>query len=130
MDFSKYNKGLRLYAALFNLNPDVFNTDKFVDIVVIDNSSIGIIYTVLYDQYIIKELTYNEFYYNKRFVKYKDTERYAYVFTLKSKEDILIFKSINTNGSLMLTNDFYIKVCIVWKKYLDVSFYECLNVNM
>lgn len=130
MDFSKYNKGLRLYAALFNLNPDVFNTDKFVDIVVIDNSSIGIIYTVLYDQYIIKELTYNEFYYNKRFVKYKDTERYAYVFTLKSKEDILTFKSINTNGSLMLTNDFYIKVCIVWKKYLDVSFYECLNVNM
>lgn len=130
MDFSKYNKGLRLYAALFNLNPDVFNTDKFVDIVVIDNSSIGIIYTVLYDQYIIKELTYNKFYYNKRFVKYKDTERYAYVFTLKSKEDILTFKSINTNGSLMLTNDFYIKVCIVWKKYLDVSFYECLNVNM
>lgn len=130
MDFSKYNKGLRLYAALFNLNPDVFNTDKFVDIVVIDNSSIGIIYTVLYDQYIIKELTYNEFYYNKRFVKYKDTEKYAYVFTLKSKEDILTFKSINTNGSLMLTNDFYIKVCIVWKKYLDVSFYECLNVNM
>lgn len=130
MDFSKYNKGLRLYAALFNLNPDVFNTDKFVDIVVIDNSSIGIIYTVLYDHYIIKELTYNKFYYNKRFVKYKDTERYAYVFTLKSKEDILTFKSINTNGSLMLTNDFYIKVCIVWKKYLDVSFYECLNVNM
>lgn len=130
MDFSKYNKGLRLYAALFNLNPDVFNTDKFIDIVVIDNSSIGIIYTVLYDQYIIKELTCNEFYYNKRFVKYKDTEKYAYVFTLKSKEDILTFKSINTNGSLMLTNDFYIKVCIVWKKYLDVSFYECLNVNM
>lgn len=130
MDFSKYNKGLRLYAALFNLNPDVFNTDKFIDIVVLSNNSIGLIYNVLHDQYIIKELTNNTFYYNNRCVIYNNTIKYAYVFTLQNKDDISIFEDIKINGSLMLTKDFYIKLCIVWKKYLDSSFYECLNVNM
>lgn len=61
MDFSKYNKWLRYYAAIFDLNPDVFNTEKFVDVTVVNNKSIGVIYSNLYDQYIIQELTYNRF---------------------------------------------------------------------
>lgn len=126
MDFSKYNKWLRYYAAIFDLNPDVFNTEKFIDVTVVNSKSIGIIYSNLYDQYIIQELTYNRFFYNCRIIDYKDTKRYAYVFTLTEEEAILLFDRINSVGNMLLTNDFYIKVCITWKKYLDNSFYECL----
>lgn len=126
MDFSKYNKWLRYYAAIFDLNPDVFNTEKFVDVTVVNNKSIGVIYSNLYDQYIIQELTYNRFFYNCRIIDYKDTRRYAYVFTLIEEEAILLFDRINSVGNMLLTNDFYIKVCITWKNYLDNSFYECL----
>jgi hypothetical protein len=126
MDFSKYNKWLRYYAAIFDLNPDVFNTEKFIDITVVNSKSIGIIYSNLYDQYIIQELTYNRFFYNCRIIDYKDTKRYAYVFTLTEEEAILLFDRINSVGNMLLTNDFYMKVCIIWKKYLDNSFYECL----
>jgi hypothetical protein len=126
MDFSKYNKWLRYYAAIFDLNPDVFNTEKFVDVTVVNNKSIGVIYSNLYDQYIIQELTYNRFFYNCRIIDYKDTRRYAYVFTLTEEEAILLFDRINSVGNMLLTNDFYMKVCITWKKYLDNSFYECL----
>lgn len=126
MDFSKYNKWLRYYAAIFDLNPDVFNTEKFVDVTVVNSKSIGVIYSNLYDQYIIQELTYNRFFYNCRIIDYKDTKRYAYVFTLTEEEAILLFDRINSVGNMLLTNDFYIKVCITWKKYLDNSFYECL----
>lgn len=126
MDFSKYNKWLRYYAAIFDLNPDVFNTEKFIDVTVVNNKSIGIIYSNLYDQYIIQELTYNRFFYNCRIIDYKDTKRYAYVFTLTEEEAILLFDRINSVGNMLLTNDFYMKVCITWKKYLDNSFYECL----
>lgn len=126
MDFSKYNKWLRYYAAIFDLNPDVFNTEKFIDVTVVNSKSIGIIYSNLYDHYIIQELTYNRFFYNCRIIDYKDTKRYAYVFTLTEEEAILLFDRINSVGNMLLTNDFYIKVCITWKKYLDNSFYECL----
>lgn len=126
MDFSKYNKWLRYYAAIFDLNPDVFNTEKFIDITVVNSKSIGIIYSNLYNQYIIQELTYNRFFYNCRIIDYKDTKRYAYVFTLTEEEAILLFDRINSVGNMLLTNDFYMKVCIIWKKYLDNSFYECL----
>lgn len=126
MDFSKYNKWLRYYAAIFDLNPDVFNTEKFIDVTVVSSKSIGIIYSNLYDQYIIQELTYNRFFYNCRIIDYKDTKRYAYVFTLTEEEAILLFDRINSVGNMLLTNDFYMKVCITWKKYLDNSFYECL----
>ena len=126
MDFSKYNKWLRYYAAIFDLNPDVFNTEKFVDVTVVNSKSIGVIYSNLYDQYIIQELTYNRFFYNCRIIDYKDTRRYAYVFTLTEEEAILLFDRINSVGNMLLTNNFYIKVCITWKKYLDNSFYECL----
>lgn len=126
MDFSKYNKWLRYYAAIFDLNPDVFNTEKFIDVTVVNSKSIGVIYSNLYDQYIIQELTYNRFFYNCRIIDYKDTKRYAYVFTLTEEEAILLFDRINSVGNMLLTNDFYMKVCITWKKYLDNSFYECL----
>ena len=126
MDFSKYNKWLRYYAAIFDLNPDVFNTEKFIDVTVVNSKSIGIIYSNLYDQYIIQELTYNRFFYNCRIIDYKDTKRYAYVFTLTEEEAILLFDRINSVGNMLLTNNFYMKVCITWKKYLDNSFYECL----
>lgn len=126
MDFSKYNKWLRYYAAIFDLNPDVFNTEKFIDVTVVNSKSIGIIYSNLYDQYIIQELTYNRFFYNCRIIDYKDTKWYAYVFTLTEEEAILLFDRINSVGNMLLTNDFYMKVCITWKKYLDNSFYECL----
>lgn len=117
IDFSKYNKGLRLYAALFELNPHVFNTDTFIDMLILNNNSIGLVYNRLYDQYIISEITQNRFYYNKRLVFYNGTKQYAYVLTLFDKEYIDIYKDIYTNGSLLLSKQFLIKVCIIWKDF-------------
>lgn len=127
IDFNKYNKGLRLYAALFELNPHIFDTDKFVDIVILGNNSIGLIYNLLYDQYIISEIIQNKFYYNKRFIDYNGTKEYAYIFILFDKEYIDIYKDIYTNGSLLLHNNFYVKICIIWKDFLDSSFFDCLK---
>lgn len=106
IDFSKYNKGLRLYVALFELNPHVFNTDTFIDMLILNNNSIGLVYNRLYDQYIISEITQNRFYYNKRLVFYNGTKQYAYVLTLFDKEYIDIYKDIYTNGSLLLSKQF------------------------
>jgi hypothetical protein len=127
IDFNKYNKGLRLYAALFELNPHIFDTDKFVDMVILGNNSIGLIYNLLYDQYIISEIIQNKFYYNKRFIDYNGTKEYAYIFILFDKEYIDIYKDIYTNGSLLLHNNFYVKICIIWKDFLDSSFFDCLK---
>lgn len=127
IDFSKYNKGLRLYAALFELNPHVFNTDAFIDMLILNNNSIGLVYNRLYDQYIISEITQNRFYYNKRLVFYNGTKQYAYVLTLFDKEYIDIYKDIYTNGSLLLSKQFLIKVCIIWKDFLSDSFFDCLR---
>lgn len=130
MDFSKYNKWLRYYAAIFDLNPDVFNTEKFVDVTVVNNKSIGVIYSNLYDQYIIQELTYNRFFYNCRIIDYKDTRRYAYVFTLTEEEAILLFDRINSVGNMLLTNDFYMKVCITWKNIQTIHFMNVYICNI
>lgn len=127
IDFSKYNKGLRLYAALFELNPHVFNTDTFIDMLILNNNSIGLVYNRLYDQYIISEITQNRFYYNKRLVFYNGTKQYAYVLTLFDKEYIDIYKDIYINGSLLLSKQFLIKVCIIWKDFLSDSFFDCLK---
>lgn len=114
-------------TALFEINPDVYNTDQFRDIVILDNYSIALLYNKLYDQYIKTELTQNRFFYNNRFILHNEHYYYAYVFTLDNKDYKDVYTDIVMNGSLMLRTDFYIKVCITWKKYLDNSFYECLK---
>ena len=127
IDFSKYNKGLRVYSALFELNPHVFNTDTFIDMLILNNNSIGLVYNRLCDQYIISEITQNRFYYNKRLVFYNGTKQYVYVLTLFDKEYIDIYKDIYTNGSLLLSKPFLIKVRIIWKDFLSDSFFDCLK---
>ncbi len=129
MDFSKYNKGLRIYAALFDLNPDIFNTKQFVDIVVFNKScSIGILYNSLYDEYIRTEIEQNKHFFNMQFVKYKNGKNYySYILSLTEDDDILNFGLISSLGSRAIHASLYIKLCITWKKYLNDSFYECLN---
>ena len=94
---------------------------------ILNNNSIGLVYNRLYDQYIISEITQNRFYYNKRLVFYNGTKQYVYVLTLFDKEYIDIYKDIYTNGSLLLSKQFLIKVCIIWKDFLSDSFFDCLK---
>ena len=60
-------------------------------------------------------------------VFYNGTKQYAYVLTLFDKEYIDIYKDIYTNGSLLLSKQFLIKVCIIWKDFLSDSFFDCLK---
>lgn len=128
LDFTKYNKGLRLIVTLYDLNPDVIN-DNFVDIVILSEYTIGLIYKNLYDEDIYTELTNHKYYYNNRSVNYKGKSYSAYTFTLIKEEDKLKYLGIVGVGPLIVSAEFYVKMCITWKKYLDDSFYDSLNFD-
>lgn len=123
MDFTKYNKGLRFYATLFNINPDVFNTDYFIDIEVIDNE-LRIYYNKLYDQYIINLLINNNYYYNNYISQFRQKQVICYTFKYTNTEvsSNIILDCLNKNSNYLIPDIFYIKVCIHWKKYLDNTF--------
>lgn len=123
MDFTKYNKGLRFYATLYNINPDVFNTTCFIDIKG-ENKTLNIYYINLLDKYIIKLLTENIYYYNTLIEKYNDKSCVCYIYKFISKDicEENIINCLDNNCNYLLTDIFYIKVCIHWKKYLDNTF--------
>lgn len=52
MDFNKYNKWLRFYATLFDLNADIFNYEYFYDVKKFSNDSIIVLFDKLCDEYI------------------------------------------------------------------------------
>lgn len=124
LEFNKYNKGLRLYATLFDLPTEVFEVNSFVDIKVLEDNTIGIIYNNLYDMYVETKLKNNVYYFNNRYVTYNDKKYYAYILRVEDKEDTLTFNTIKGEYYNFLFSDFIMKTCIKWKKYLDDSFYE------
>lgn len=129
MDFSKYNKGLRFYATLYNLEPDIFDNEAFVDIVG-KNKELKIYYKKLYDQKIIKLLTENNYFYNEFYDYYLGVYYHCYLFKYKGNYESIL-NNIENNVNYTIPCDFYVKVCIHWKKYLDNTFitltYESYN---
>lgn len=123
IDFTKYNKGLRFYATFYNINPDVFNTTCFIDIKG-ENKTLNIYYINLLDKYIVKLLTENIYYYNTLIEKYNDKPCVCYTYKFISKDicEENIINCLDNNCNYLLTDIFYIKVCIHWKKYLDNTF--------
>lgn len=123
MNFSKYNKGLRFYATLYRINADVFNTESFVDIYAKDKE-LKIYYNKLYDNYIIKLLTENIYYYNTIIEVFNNSSCICYVYKFNSNNsvDTITINCLDNNSNLLLDRTFYIEVCIHWKKYLDDTF--------
>ena len=123
MNFSKYNKGLRFYATLYQINVDVFNTESFVDIYAKDKE-LKIYYNKLYDNYIIKLLTENIYYYNTIIEVFNNSSCicYVYKFNNNNSVDIITINCLDNDSNFLLDKTFYIKVCIHWKKYLDDTF--------
>lgn len=123
MNFSKYNKGLRFYATLYHINADVFNTESFIDIYA-SNKELKLYYNKLYDNYIIKLLTENSYYYNTIIESYNNLSCICYTYKFKSTNtaEIITINCLDNNSNYLLDSTFYIKVCIHWKKYLDETF--------
>lgn len=123
MNFSKYNKGLRFYATLYQINADVFNTESFVDIYAKDKE-LKIYYNKLYDNYIIKLLTENVYYYNTIIEVFNNSSCICYVYKFNSNNpiDIITINCLDNNSNLLIDKTFYIEVCIHWKNYLDNTF--------
>lgn len=117
IDFNKYNKNLRFYSTIIKINPRVFTSNKFNNIISKDNEII-IEYNSYPGYYFHKILEDNSYYFNNYIVDNK----FCYKFLLNSKEDISILNDINILGSKMLTNIFLVEMCILWKDYLDNEF--------
>lgn len=134
MDLSKYNKGLPLLATLFNLNPDVFNTNTFIDIYTkcdkysAFENSIFLVYSLeLRDQYIIHLLKKNKYFFKVDIINIENKYMCVYIFTIDNTK-VTTYSEITKVGSTMLGKDFITRLCITWKKYLDDYFYKYLNV--
>lgn len=122
-----------MYAALFNLNPDVFNTERFVDIDIVGDYSIYLYYNGIFnDSKITYLLTTNQYFYNNQFRTYKDKSYYAFYYKIIDEKDsnteiydtLYILKNYLYINRSILPEKFLIHVCIIWKKYLDNSFYD------
>lgn len=132
MDFNKYNKWLRFYATLFDLNADIFNYEYFYDVKKFSNDSIIVLFDKLCDEYIKKLLTNNKYFYNIVFEKTDGKCYIGYVFKYKFDNfaaNNITADCILNHTNMLITEDFYIKICIHWKKYLDNSFLELLGDN-
>ena len=129
MDFSKYNKGLRLYATLFDLNADIFNYEYFYDIELYSKDSVILLFEKLYDEYTKKLLVENKYFYTIISIKKNNNSYIGYIFKYKFDGDKITADCILSGSTLFITESFYIKVCIHWKKYLDNSFLELLGDN-
>lgn len=132
IDFNKHNKGLLVLATLICVNADVFNTDTFVDLYTecdkcFIKDAVYLLYTnKLYDEYIKSLLRSSPCYFNERIVEIDKKSYSLFIFKVK-KEDSITFNEVKKVGSLMLTENTKIKVCIFWKKYLDDSFIDLFN---
>lgn len=130
IDFSRYDKGLRLYATLYKLDPDVFNTNSFINIKH-NKRELKLLYSKLYDDYIKKLLENNIYYYNTIIEKVNNKPYVVYVFIYKSNDisDNITCNCLDQNSNILITDEFYIKTCIHWKKYLDDTFIQLCSCN-
>ena len=126
IDFSKYNKGLRFLATLFNINPEVFDTEAFIDINC-HGKELDIFYDRLYDECIKKLLVENQYFHSDKLMEYKGKIYHAYTYKYVQNNNSILSVSRNKEiikSNLLVTAMDYIKICIHWKKYLDNSFLE------
>ena len=121
LNFNKYNKGLRYYATLFKINPIVFTSDLFIDIT-IDKEFLILQYKTYPKYYIVRRIQENEFFYNDII---KD-DIVCYRFKLKTNDQKADFSVMQTNGTQFCTKEFILSMAILWKDYLDSSFYDTI----
>lgn len=124
INFDKYNKGLRYYATLFNIDPVVFTSDLFINII-IDKEFLILQYKSYPKYYIIKKIQDNEFFYNNII----EQNLIYYRFKLKTKDQLADFNIMQTNNTEFCTKVFILKMAILWKDYLDSSFYDTIIQN-
>ena len=122
INFNKYNKGLRYYATLFNINPIVFTTESFIDID-IDDGFLVLKYKVQPAYYIFKYIQDNEYFYNSVMAN----NLIFYRFKLKTEDQFVDFNIMQTNGTQFCDKHFIMNMAILWKDYLDSSFYDTIN---
>lgn len=121
LNFDKYNKGLRYYATLFKINPIVFTSDLFIDIT-IDKEFLILQYKTYPKYYIVRRIQENEFFYNDII---KD-DIVCYRFRLKTDDQKADFSIMQTNGTQFCTKEFILSMAILWKDYLDSSFFDTI----
>lgn len=133
MDFSKYNKGLHVFATLICNNIDIFNTNSFINLYTdcdIYNNIGSCIYLLyddkLYDNYIINLLRSSSSYFKDVVIIINKISYHLFIFKI-NKDKLDLYNRIKYTGSVMLTKNEILETCILWKKYLDDSFIEMFN---
>lgn len=122
IDFDKYDKGLRLYATLFELDPTIFDTKDFVNIY-IDKDFLLVCYNKKPSNGIIYKILHNKYYYNNTI----KNDLLAFKFKLLTKKQNIDFKLMQSNGTLFFDKQFILQMCIHWKKYINESFFYCIT---
>lgn len=133
MDFSKYNKGLHVFATLICNNIDIFNTNSFINLYTdcdIYNNIGSCIYLLydnkLYDNYIINLLRSSSSYFKDAVITINKISYHLFIFKI-NKDKLDLYNRIKYTGSVMLTKNEILETCVLWKKYLDDSFIEMFN---
>ena len=133
IDFTKHNKGLRLLAALFN-DITIFETETFqdiytsVDFIPESEDRVYLLYSnPLYDEYIINNLTNHKEFIETKLVEIDNKWFTLYIFSVV-KEKQLYYNYIKAIGSSGVNRVEMLDVFVLWKEYLNNSFYECYNI--
>ena len=118
------NKYIREYFTIFSINPDVINVKEYVGIKVVNNI-LEIYYKQQPNKKIKELLENNSLFYNTDVVKL-NSYYVKYTFLLQKKEDIYELNCFKQGKRLNMNTHFLLKMCILWKKYLNDTFFECL----
>ena len=104
------------------LGPIILTTsDLFIDIT-IDKEFLILQYKTYPKYYIVRRIQENEFFYNDII---KD-DIVCYRFRLKTNDQKADFSIMQTNGTQFCTKEFILSMAILWKDYLDSSFYDTI----
>lgn len=134
IDFTKYNKGLRLLAALFN-DITIFETKSFKDIYTsVDcipdiGDRVYLLYdNSLYDSYVINNLKNHKNFIEAKLIEVEEKWFYLFIFAI-DKDKQLYYNYIKTIGGSGVNRKEMLDIFVLWKKYLDKDFYECYNIE-
>ena len=122
IDFTKHKKELRIYATLFELDPVIFDVEYFVDINT-DKEFLLVLYSKKPSNKILYIILRHEYYYNNT----ADNGLLIFKFKLRTEKQNHDFSLMQTNGTLFFDKQFILKMCIHWKKYIDESFFYCID---
>ena len=90
--------------------------------ITIDKEFLILQYKTYPKYYIVRRIQENEFFYNDII---KD-DIVCYRFRLKTNDQKADFSIMQTNGTQFCTKEFILSMAILWKDYLDSSFYDTI----